>query len=684
MVGPLACTGGRPPSSSFKGPSMSLSGSSAVLPRRSSGSWRQATREFFAYHGVWAFGVRAMRLWSLRMKMLLLVTVLALPLLPLLVQQIIERNDTVRESAHRIAGLRVSEAIFDMGSALDLQMQALDGGQPADSQALAPALKTLAAAVKAAGEAGLPMESVLQVHQPVLERAVASGTQSPPSRLAALLQARHSMASIRQRAVEESRVTLTRDPVLAARAALAVDHLPTIRRQLSILRSLAARQAALLAQTPRPADELHAVLVAAAARVENVARLIALSEHALRYAEPAQKAQGAATMQASQALLANLRNTLLAPEPVVDLATERLLMGQVFTQVTALQRSVHLTVAKQLQALQDEALAQRRALFGALALTTTLAVYLVYSFFLVMRGGLGQLNQQMKRMAQGDLSARPQARGGDEVAETLQAMTDSLARLSDLLASVRQGVGAISQASQQIADGNADLSDRSRRSADGLDALVAGVTRYGEQLQACSQMVESVVTTAQTLRLASLRNRKQMGRLQERMASLRGNSREIGQIVNLIDTIAFRTNILALNASVEASKAGDAGRGFAVVAQEVRALATRSADSARRVGEIVARSTLEIEQSGALADETSQALQEADGHVDAIHAAMTGVAGLTRQGQGESATILTGITELKDSTTKNQALVEQLAVASDALRGQGERLSHKVGLFKLS
>jgi len=102
------------------------------------------------------------------------------------------------------------------------------------------------------------------------------------------------------------------------------------------------------------------------------------------------------------------------------------------------------------------------------------------------------------------------------------------------------------------------------------------------------------------------------------------------------------------------------------------------------VGEIVARSTLEIEQSSALADETGQALQDADGHVDAIHGAMTGVAELTRQGDQESGAILAEITELKNSTAKNLALVEQLAVASDALRGQGERLSHKVGLFKLS
>ena len=663
---------------------MLLRGSSAALPSRRPGAWWQATREFFAYHGVWAIGVRAMRLWSLRMKMLLLVTVMALPLLPLMVQQIQERHATVAESAHRIAGLHVSEAIFVMGSALDLQLQALEAGQPGEPQRLTRAVQGLAQAVQAASAQGLPLAPVLRAHQAVLDQAADTVVRSPAARLATLLRARQTLAEMRQAAVDASRVLLNRDPVLAARANLAVDQLPTLRRDLSMLRSLAVHREALLGQTPAPAAELHALTVQAAGHVADMQRLIALSDRALDLAQGGHHARGEATLQATRQLLDHMRGTLLAPEPAPALSALRQEMNAVFGQLTQLQLGIHQTVERDLQGLQQAALAQRRWLFGAMALTTLLAVYLVYSFFLVMRGGLAQLSQQMARMAQGDLSARPMARGGDEVADTLQAMTVSLARLSDLLASVRQGVGAISQASQQIADGNANLSDRSRRSTEVLDQLLAAISRYSGQLQACSQMVASVVTTAQTLRLASLRNRKQMGRLQERMAQLRRQSREIGQIVRLIDTIAFRTNILALNASVEASKAGEAGRGFAVVAQEVRALATRSADSARQVGEIVARSTLEIEQGGALADETGRALEETDAHVDAIHAAMGSVADLTRQGDRESTEILAEITRLKDSTAKNQALVDQLAMASGALRGQGERLAHKVGLFKLS
>jgi len=670
---------------------MSLPASSALVPRAApSQRWWQAAREFFAYHGVWAFGVRAMRLWSLRMKMVLLVTVMSLPLLPLMVQQIIERNSTVQLSAQRLLGLEVSDTALHLAVALDTPRAALEAGQAAAPPAEAAALvKALGETVMRASAQGLPLEAAWRAHLPLVERAASGQSASPAARLAALDAARQGLVSLRQLAIGESRLLLTQDSGEAARTALAAQQLPALLHHLANLPSLAARQAALLAQQPRPAAELHALLLQTAAMVEDARTLLALAERTLAGLHGAETSgskpgAAAAVLDRVRVLLRRLDTTLLAPEPAVDLPQLRQEVAQALVQILALHDMVDQRVQRDLQALQADAQVQRLWLFGCLGLTTLLAVYLVYSFFLVMHGGLAKLGHQMNRMAQGDLSARPLGLGGDEVAETLQAMTTSLARLSDLLASVRHGIGAITQASDQIADGNADLRSRSRRSTDGLDQLVLAVTRYTDQLQTCSHSVEAVVTTVQNLRLASTRNRRHVQRLVERMDALRGNSREIGEIVNLIDGIAFRTNILALNAQVEASKAGDAGRGFAVVAQEVRALATRSADSARRVGEIISRSTLEIEQGHALADETGQSMVVADGHVDAIHAAMSSVAALTLQGDRESAVILDEIKVLKEGTEKNLDLVDQLAVASDALRGQGERLSHKVGLFKLS
>jgi methyl-accepting chemotaxis protein len=135
---------------------------------------------------------------------------------------------------------------------------------------------------------------------------------------------------------------------------------------------------------------------------------------------------------------------------------------------------------------------------------------------------------------------------------------------------------------------------------------------------------------------------------------------------------------------VEASKAGEAGRGFAVVAQEVRNLALRGAQSARRIGSIVSRSTDDIDMSRALAEEAGKSLAEADLQVDEIHRAMDEVALLTASGEKESAEVLNQVTQIRSGTLQNLRLVEHLASASHALRAQGEGLARKIGRFKLS
>jgi len=664
---------------------MSLSGLSAALHTRRANAWRRGVVEFFAYHGMWAFGVRVMRLWSLRMKMALLVTVMAVPLAWLMVQQIRGHNAGIQNHERRLSGLRVAQAHQALAAQLIQHAQAFDEARPVDNTAAAQALAALGAAVAGASHDGMaPLAAAWRAHQPALAAVVSDGSNSPGARRAARTVARTPMTAVYFAALDSSQLLLDADPAAHAHLSEAFDHLPTLRSELSRLRSAVARQIALQEQSPRPLADLHALTIRAAGSVADLDRIAGLMARNGAGLKGEARSESEGVMLQLRAAINHAGASLLGLEPAADLPALRNELTALLPAIDLLQAHLAADAKSRLLAQLADAQSGQRWLSLLLLFTTALASYLVYSFFLVMRGGLAQLSRQMHRMAKGDLSARPQARGGDEVADTMQAMTVSLARLSDLLASVRQGVGSITQASQQIADGNADLSSRSRRAGEGLDQLVLGVTRYSEQLQACSRMVESVVTTVQALRLASVRNRKQMQRLQDRMGSLRGKSREIGEIVNLIDTIAFRTNILALNASVEASKAGDAGRGFAVVAQEVRALATRSADSARRISEIVAGSTLEIEQSGALADETGQSIQAADVHADAIHAAMSGVAELTHQGDRESAAILDEVRLLQDSTAKNLDLVEQLAVASDALRGQGERLSLKVGLFKLS
>jgi methyl-accepting chemotaxis protein-1 (serine sensor receptor) len=136
----------------------------------------------------------------------------------------------------------------------------------------------------------------------------------------------------------------------------------------------------------------------------------------------------------------------------------------------------------------------------------------------------------------------------------------------------------------------------------------------------------------QSLQRVSDRTRRHMLLLQEHKLSLRTKSGEISEIVRTMDAIAFRANVLALNASVEASKAGETGRGPAAVAQEVRSLATRSARSASRISRIVAMSVEEIDTSSALVSEASTSQQRGDAHLTHLQQALQKVVKLTTHG----------------------------------------------------
>ncbi len=357
---------------------------------------------------------------------------------------------------------------------------------------------------------------------------------------------------------------------------------------------------------------------------------------------------------------------------------------QLLSDMPQQQAKLTSSAAKVLEARAQElrVRGQQHALGLTCLLVFTLYVGVALQASIKLR--LKSLGEMVRAMERADFSHRIRVDGNGEVAHMLDSMNSSFDKLTELIQVVQNGAMAVQFATEQLASGNADLVQRNRRTTDGLQGVVQSVSRYAAQLQACGEEVERMAEVVQRLRLDSASSRKQMTRLQERMDALRSHSQEITQIVTLIDAIAFRTNVLALNASIEASKAGEAGRGFAVVAEEVRSLAMRSADSSRKIADIVRRSTEDIDLSAAMASEAGRAIMGSEGHIDSVHTAINGVAHLTREGEQESGTILAEIRSLSEVTERNTELVDQLANASRALTTQGQNLSSKVNQFQVS
>ncbi len=154
-------------------------------------------------------------------------------------------------------------------------------------------------------------------------------------------------------------------------------------------------------------------------------------------------------------------------------------------------------------------------------------------------------------------------------------------------------------------------------------------------------------------------------------------------IVKTIEDIAFQTNILALNASVEAAREGEAGRGFAVVSGEVRSLASKSSQAAQNTGVLISRSTQDVKSGTESTGDAISAMQVISECVQSIKALMDEIASASVQQSEMIVSVENRIKEVSRVTETNSSAAEKSAEVSNELSGQAKTLNRLIGQFRI-
>jgi len=287
------------------------------------------------------------------------------------------------------------------------------------------------------------------------------------------------------------------------------------------------------------------------------------------------------------------------------------------------------------------------------------------------------------RMAAGDLTQGLSEQRRDEVGQIARALAQLNVNLMSIVRDARVGVTELHHGTQAISEGNADLSARTETQASNLQQTASSMEQITSTIRASTEMAQSAARHAAAALAVSSNSNQAVAAVARSMESISSASARIADIIQVVDSIAFQTNILALNAAVEAARAGEQGRGFAVVASEVRALAQRTSTAAREVRGLIAESSERVAEGGQQVQQAQQAMGEMQHAVDDMHQLISRIShGMGEQMLGVEQ-INSAVAQLDTLTQQNAALVEEVSASAMGLNEQAQAVEDSVSVFRL-
>ena len=293
------------------------------------------------------------------------------------------------------------------------------------------------------------------------------------------------------------------------------------------------------------------------------------------------------------------------------------------------------------------------------------------------------IDSTLSQMAKGNMNLVVSDSYRGEFLPIQRALRQILDALNEALRHIHQTAQDVSNESERVSSGAQTLSEGAVRQASTVEELSAGIQDISGEVKHTSADANKARKFSMDAEVQLKVCCQKMDSLSTAISDISESSRQINGIIKTIEDIAFQTNILALNASVEAARAGAAGKGFAVVSDEVRSLATQSDQAAKATKELIENAVGATEKGSHIVDEVSRSLRKT---MDLVMESNTAIGQIAEAVQSEAASIAQvteGLGQISSVVQTNSASSEESAAVSAELFEQVHLLQDQVSRFRL-
>jgi len=324
---------------------------------------------------------------------------------------------------------------------------------------------------------------------------------------------------------------------------------------------------------------------------------------------------------------------------------------------------------------------QNMLVFVAISILLSILVYTINRSTLRTLGGEPRYAAEVAaRIAAGDLSRTVEKKVGDS-SSLVHEMGMMREQLTAVIEEIRDGAEIINTSTHDIVAGNQEITAHSdqqamslARTSSSMEQITAAVKQNAENAGQARQLARGAVDIA-------TRGGVVMQSVNDTMNGISESAGKIASIIEVVNSIAFQTNILALNAAVEAARAGEQGRGFAVVASEVRNLSLRSSQAAQEIKGLVEESVARVNSGSSQIKHAGSNIDEMIASVQRVSDIMSQISTATEEQSKGISDVNEAIVQIDSVTHQNSVLVQQAAAAANALEAQTRRLTQTVAFF---